>query len=111
MEESRTTAQRWSENDSLMDTTVWPAVWAARWIWLGKPPAQLAVLSDSAAPPDTWNRFVYFRRAFNIYGVPPSPPRRGTADSRFLLYFNCVEGARGPARSVPKRLAWKGGGL
>ena len=38
--------------------------------------------------------------------VPASVPARVTADSRFVLFVNGVEVARGPARSIPERLAW-----
>ncbi len=85
----------------------WPMKWNARWIWVD-PPAQVASpIAAAAIPPrETWNRFCYLRRAFDLASVPASVPARVTADSRFILYVNGVEAARGPARSVPECLAW-----
>jgi hypothetical protein len=53
-----------------------------------------------------WNRFCYLRRSFDLDKVPDSVPARFTADSRFVLYVNGAEVARGPSRSIPERLAY-----
>lgn len=85
----------------------WPTVWSARWIWDSVPDGDLArLVGMSAAPEPTWNRFVLLRRRFELAEVPPTVPCRLTADSRFVLHVNGVEVLRGPARSVPERLAW-----
>ncbi len=52
------------------------------------------------------NRFCYLRRRFRLDSLAKRVPARVTADSRFLLYVNGKEVARGPARSIPERLAY-----
>src|SRR5208283_3951100 len=47
-----------------------------------------------------------FRRTVHLESVPASVPARVTADSRFVMFVNGVEVARGPARSIPERLPW-----
>lgn len=75
----------------------WPSTWEARWIWVERP---------ASDPSSTRNRFAYLRRSFVIDDVPETAPCRVTADSRFVLFVNGQEVARGPARSIPARLAW-----
>ena len=85
----------------------WPATWNANWIWSELPPRGLPALASAATvPKEFWNRFCYLRRSFGLSAVPTSVPARVTADSRFILYVNGVEVARGPTRSIPERLAW-----
>src|SRR5579883_3578539 len=85
----------------------WPRRWQARWIWHEQPPARSGLLVGELIPPrETWNRFCLLRRTFDLDAVPSSVPARITADSRFVLYVNGVEAARGPARSAPERLPW-----
>ncbi|HLI80893.1 MAG TPA: alpha-L-rhamnosidase C-terminal domain-containing protein [Candidatus Binataceae bacterium] len=85
----------------------WPATWNANWIWSELPPRGLPALAPAATvPKELWNRFCYLRRSFDLDKVPASAPARVTADSRFILYVNGVEVARGPTRSIPERLAW-----
>jgi alpha-L-rhamnosidase len=85
----------------------WPITWDARWIWAGSAPLPVAQIAAAAIPPkETWNRFCYLRRTIELKSVPASVPARVTADSRFVLFINGVEVARGPARSIPERLAW-----
>ena len=81
--------------------------WQAKWIWSEafQTPAPLTV--ERIPPPDTWNRFCYLRRTFDVDDVPRSVPARVTADSRFILYVNGREVARGPARAVPERIAYE----
>jgi len=85
----------------------WPATWNANWIWPEAPPrVSSPVASAAAVPKELWNRFCYLRRSFDLGPVPASVRARITADSRFILYVNGVEVARGPARSIPERLAY-----
>ena len=46
------------------------------------------------------------RRSFVLAEQLLSAPARVTADSRFVLFVNGCEIARGPARCAPERLAW-----
>ncbi len=92
-----------------MPRSSWPITWNARWIWAAPAPKPLSPIAASALPPkETWNRFCYLRRSVDIDldAVPASAPARVTADSRFVLFVNGVEVARGPARAMPERLAW-----
>jgi alpha-L-rhamnosidase len=90
-----------------MASSDWPMTWNARWIWSDAPPRVATPIGAAAIPPaELHNRFCYLRRSFRIDHVPASVPARVTADSRFFLYVNGAEVARGPARSVPERLAW-----
>src|SRR5271170_7615646 len=87
----------------------WPIAWDARWIWTGPAPLPVAQIGAAGIPPkETWNRFCYLRRTVQLDTVPASVPARVTADSRYVLFVNGVEVARGPARSIPERLAWTG---
>jgi alpha-L-rhamnosidase len=90
-----------------MDGLKWPITWDARWIWSGPAPLPVAPIGAAGIPPkETWNRFCYLRRTVQLDAIPASVPARLTADSRFVLFVNGVEVARGPARSIPERLAW-----
>jgi alpha-L-rhamnosidase len=83
-------------------------MWNARWIWMVESFAPVTPVAPAAtAPPEMWNRFCYLRKTFDLSRVPDSVPARVTADSRFVLYVNGREVARGPARSHPARLSWK----
>jgi alpha-L-rhamnosidase len=86
----------------------WPIVWNARWIWAAEPLTPVTPVAPAAPPPrELWNRFCYLRKTFDLQSVPHSVAARVTADSRFVLYINGREFARGPARSNPARLSWK----
>ena len=86
---------------------MWPATWNANWIWSEEPPRVSSPVASAAVPPkELRNRFCYLRRSFELDAVPESAPARVTADSRFILYVNGAEVARGPARSIPERLAY-----
>ena len=90
-----------------MAGTKWPITWDARWIWAGPAPLPASPIGAAAIPPkETWNRFCYLRRTVQLDAIPASVPARVTADSRFVMFVNGVEVARGPARSIPERLAW-----
>lgn len=85
----------------------WPILWNARWIWAPSKRRRVAAVASNPLPPrETWNRFCYLRKSIELASVPVSVPARVTADSRFILYVNGIEVARGPARSTPARLAW-----
>ncbi len=90
-----------------MPAEKWPVLWDARWIWAPPAPKPHFPVQPGWIPPkETWNRFCYLRRTFELDQVPARALARVTADSRFVLYVNGVEVARGPARSIPARLAW-----
>ena len=90
-----------------MEKHSWPMTWTANWIWSEAPPRITSQIAASATPPkELWNRFCYLRRVFELEAVPESVLARVTADSRFILYANGIEVARGPARSIPERLAF-----
>src|SRR6266436_1933338 len=90
-----------------MPKSKWPIIWNARWIWASPAASPVSPIAPAGIPPrETWNRFCYLRRTINLTSIPPSVPARVTADSRFVLFVNGVEISRGPARSVPERLAW-----
>ncbi len=85
----------------------WPVLWNARWIWAAPAPPPHSPIEPASLPPrELWNRFCYLRRGFELASIAGIVPARVTADSRFVLYMNGVEVARGPARSIPARLAW-----
>src|SRR5258708_28591315 len=84
----------------------WPIPWDARWIWAGPAPLPVSPIGAAGIPPkESWNRFCYLRRTVQLDAIPAAVPARVTADSRFVLFVNGVEVARGPARSIPERLA------
>jgi alpha-L-rhamnosidase len=87
--------------------TDWPITWRACWIWAESPVPIVSPFAAGHRPPrETWNRFCYLRRSFHLDTVPDRAAARVTADSRFILYVNGAEVARGPARSMPERLAY-----
>ncbi|MBA2810564.1 alpha-L-rhamnosidase [Streptomyces sp. KM273126] len=47
---------------------------------------------------------VLFRRTFDLTGTPPDAVVRITGDSRYVLFVNGTEMARGPQRSQPHRI-------
>jgi alpha-L-rhamnosidase len=86
-----------------MSAFEWPVPWQARWIWAERPVATPAsVFAIGPLPRATWNRFRYLRRAFALETIPKTVPARVMADSRFVLFVNGVEVARGPARAMPE---------
>jgi alpha-L-rhamnosidase len=90
-----------------MATSAWPMAWTAQWIWSTPIPTARPGLAPAGIPRrETWNRFCYLRRGFDVDSIPHTVAARVTADSRFVLYVNGAEVARGPARSIPSRLAW-----
>jgi alpha-L-rhamnosidase len=78
--------------------------WRARWIWCEAP--RIEALEGSP-----WARLAArdcvtacFRRTLSLDAVPARVPARFTADSRYVLWVNGVEVARGPVRSNGRRL-------
>ncbi|MCX7174655.1 MAG: family 78 glycoside hydrolase catalytic domain [Proteobacteria bacterium] len=72
----------------------------AEFIWR---PRGLGRESFWAAPPrlpEETNRFVMFRRGFDVDWAPQSAPVVVTADGRYQLFVNGVRVGRGPARST-----------
>lgn len=84
----------------------WPPTWAASWIWSEAPPDAPMLGPAGAVPEHLWNRSARLRTVVVLDDVPTEAWCRVSADSRFVLWVNGVEVARGPARSVPERLAW-----
>lgn len=74
------------------DVTLPPAEVTGRWIWTQPED------SGSYLQPNTYARF---RKAFEIAEVPPALQVRVTADSRFRLFINGRQIARGPVRCEP----------
>ena len=73
-----------------------PGRWSARWIW--------AAPTDGAIPGlDGQRHCVALRRDVEIGEVPQHAPARVCADSRYVLWVNGVEVARGPVRINPRR--------
>lgn len=71
----------------------------AEWIWryrgLTPPPFSL----DAPRIAEEANRYVYFRRSFELSEVCPSAPVQVSADGRYQLFVNGQLVGRGPARS------------
>ena len=81
-----------------------PGRWRARFIWCEKPRIgnDPGVALHRIAAPDPVT--ACFRRSFDLDAVPVSAPARVTADSRYVLFVNGVEAARGPVRANGRRL-------
>jgi alpha-L-rhamnosidase len=85
-----------------------PAPWRAEWIWC-RDPGIVRDVTFAAAPrvsADACDRRVMFRKTVILDHVPDSAMLRITADSRYTLWVNGQEMARGPARSQPHRLLY-----
>ncbi|MFJ8828466.1 hypothetical protein [Micromonospora aurantiaca] len=80
--------------------------WTGRWIWCQDTGIRRTGEFQSIPEVDerVHDRRVLFRREFTLDRVPGRAPMRITADSRYVLWVNGVELARGPARSHPRRL-------
>ncbi|GAB4557275.1 MAG: glycoside hydrolase family 78 protein [Anaerolineae bacterium] len=78
--------------------------WRGHWIWC-EPPAPRGHPIDAARNVrDRKPAHGFFRRTFTLDRVPDRVPARITADSRYVLYVNGQEVARGPIRSQPRRM-------
>jgi alpha-L-rhamnosidase len=82
--------------------------WHAQWIWCHDSGIdKLGEFStDTRLAPRAHDRRLLFRRTFSVDRVPVSAPLHVTADSRYVLWLNGRELARGPARSHPTRLLY-----
>jgi hypothetical protein len=84
-----------------------PGRWRARWIWCESPRLELRAAAAIPSPrldAEASRRLGAFRRTFDLAVVPAEAPARVTADSRYVLWVNGVELARGPIRSHPAKL-------
>jgi len=83
----------------------WPLAWRSRWIWCGPAP-----IGGGPGGPrlhhDAFDRVGLFRLTFELPARPRAVPVRLTADSRYVLWVNGHEVARGPVRSQPHRLRY-----
>jgi len=77
--------------------------WQANWIWSHNPGvvARGPMGGRAGALRSGW---AMLRREFDLDEVPARAPARLTGDSRYLLYVNGVERARGPVRGNLRRL-------
>jgi hypothetical protein len=78
--------------------------WRARWIWCEAPQFQPGDNFMMLPTPPRRGSHGCFRRSFRLDRVPERVPARISADSRYLLWANGVEIARGPVRCNPRRL-------
>ena len=90
---------------SAIDATAFPSGrWRARFIWCETPRIDndpgVALRRVAATDAVT----ACFRRSFDLDAVPVSVPARVSADSRYALFVNGVEAARGPVRANGRRL-------
>lgn len=79
--------------------------WTARWIWSGTPAMRRrgSLLGGHVERDAAW---CCLRRSFELAALPARLPARVTADSRYVLFLNGHEIARGPVRSNPRRLRY-----
>jgi len=77
--------------------------WRARWIWC-EPPRIESGTGPFARRASAACVTACLRRTFPLDAVPSRAPARLTADSRYVLWVNGVELARGPVRSNGRRL-------
>lgn len=77
----------------------------AEWIWRQRPPLEakgLAVtFGPGRSPADEKNRFVYFRKRFDLPADPEKAVVHISADGRYQLFVNGAFIGRGPARCDP----------
>lgn len=78
--------------------------WRARWIWCEVPKIRALSALHATVDPEQSQRFACLRRALDLERVPERVPARMTADSRYVLWVNGVEAARGPVRANGRRL-------
>ncbi|MBB5083253.1 alpha-L-rhamnosidase-related protein [Nonomuraea endophytica] len=84
-----------------------PGRWRGQWIWSPSPTIRPA--ARGSLLPEAYDRRVLFRRVFTLDEVPETAPFRVTADSRYVLYVNGAELARGPVRHGPRTLHYDTG--
>ena len=88
--------------------TLYPAikmpVRRAEWIWRQRPappPGMAAIFGAARSTAEEANRFVYFRKGFDLPTPPQSALLHISADGRYQLFVNGVFVGRGPARCDP----------
>jgi hypothetical protein len=80
--------------------------WRARWIWTRPTPLRPGAGLDPDVDRAAARSWVLLRRTFSLARVPPRAPARATADSRYVLWVNGAEAARGPVRGHPQTLRY-----
>jgi alpha-L-rhamnosidase len=78
--------------------------WRGRWIWPTSPPITLDHEANPIIDHDAARGWACLRHSFRLRAVPESAPARLTADSRYVLWVNGHEVARGPIRGNPRRM-------
>ncbi len=75
----------------------------ADWIWRARGLSQPGFANTAPPAEGEANRFVYFRRVFDLAEVPAAALVWASADGRYQLFVNGHRVGRGPARSNPAR--------
>src|SRR5688572_10039817 len=76
----------------------------AEWIWRQRPeapPGMRGVFANLRPFEQESNRFVYFRRVFELSSAPQNALLHISADGRYQLFVNGAFIGRGPARCDP----------
>lgn len=77
----------------------------AEWIWRQRPPLEArglaATFGPGRSPAEEQNRFVYFRKRFDLLADPEKAVLHISADGRYQLFVNGAFIGRGPARCDP----------
>src|SRR5262245_4509806 len=80
--------------------------WHGHWIWVPEEPITPSAFWSADGNPHAAQSHALFRKALQFDDVPERVPARLTADSRYALFVNGHEVARGPIRSQPRRLSY-----
>jgi len=80
--------------------------WCGRWIWVEPAPIELDAQATPCIDPAKAASWVCLRKTFRLTSVPEVVPARFTADSRYVIWLNGHEVARGPVRGNPRRLRY-----
>ncbi|MHB8450754.1 MAG: alpha-L-rhamnosidase-related protein [Mycobacteriales bacterium] len=75
-----------------------PGRWNAKWIWAAPPAQSAAPVAGHSA-----RKYAALHRQLTLTGSPGSIPARVCADSRYVLWVNGAEVARGPVRGNPRQ--------
>lgn len=81
-----------------------PIRWRGHWIWVPEESVAFGGFLPTAERPPAHEAHGLFRKTVRLDRVPARVPARITADSRYALFVNGREVARGPIRSQPRRL-------
>lgn len=98
-----------SQQGATMSTPIGPQDfseirWRGHWIWVPQQPVELGAFVSFSAPDAGNEAHGLFRKTVSLEQLPQRAPARITADSRYALYVNGREAARGPIRSQPRRM-------